>query len=167
MERLENEEEIRAVRRMIENHFRYTGSPRASLVLDEWDAYVKRFVKVIPHNYKLMVETIQALEQSGLSYDEAAMAAFETVAKQKKRLPPTLLCCKRPQSSPAFSVGCAWRRRFGPAPPRGSLFGCQTGGKDRAERREDAEGGEPSWEKQRGLWNMLARKKKARPAFPS
>lgn len=83
-ERLEDEQEILEVSRMIENHYRYTGSPRAALVLDEWNAYVKRFVKVIPRNYKLMIETIQMLERSGLSYEEAAMAAFETVAKQKK-----------------------------------------------------------------------------------
>ncbi|RLP98828.1 glutamate synthase large subunit [Geobacillus stearothermophilus] len=83
-ERLEDEEEIRDVRRMIENHYRYTGSPRAALVLDEWDDYVRRFVKVIPRNYKLMIETIETLEQSGLSHEEAVMAAFETVAKQKK-----------------------------------------------------------------------------------
>ncbi|KDE48123.1 hypothetical protein DI43_06195 [Geobacillus sp. CAMR12739] len=83
-ERLEDEEEIRDVRRMIENHYRYTGSPRAALVLEEWDAYVRRFVKVIPRNYKLMMETIQTLEQSGLSHEEAVMVAFETVAKQKK-----------------------------------------------------------------------------------
>jgi glutamate synthase (NADPH) large chain len=83
-ERLEEEEEINEVRRMIERHFQYTGSGKAAHILAHWDKYIGKFVKVIPRNYKLMVETIKSMEQSGLSQDEAMMAAFETVAKRKK-----------------------------------------------------------------------------------
>ncbi|OAT73175.1 glutamate synthase large subunit [Parageobacillus thermoglucosidasius] len=83
-ERLEEEEEINEVRRMIERHFQYTGSGKAAHILAHWDKYIGKFVKVIPRNYKLMVETIKSMEQSGLSQDEAMMAAFEAVAKRKK-----------------------------------------------------------------------------------
>lgn len=83
-ERLENEEEINEVRRMIERHYQYTGSGKAAHILAHWDEYIEKFVKVIPRNYKLMIETIKAMEQSGLSQDEAMMAAFEAVAKRKK-----------------------------------------------------------------------------------
>lgn len=83
-ERLENEEEINEVRRMIERHYQYTGSGKAAHILAHWDEYIGKFVKVIPRNYKLMIETIKAMEQSGLSQDEAMMAAFEAVAKRKK-----------------------------------------------------------------------------------
>jgi glutamate synthase (NADPH) large chain len=83
-ERLKDKDEINEVRDMIMKHYRYTGSRKASHILAHWEAYVGKFVKVIPRNYKLMIETIQALEQSGLSQEEAMMAAFETVAKKKK-----------------------------------------------------------------------------------
>jgi glutamate synthase (NADPH) large chain len=83
-ERLEDEEEINEVRQMIVKHYQYTGSRKASRILAHWEEYVGKFVKVIPRNYKLMIETIKAMEQSGLSRDEAMMAAFEAVAKRKK-----------------------------------------------------------------------------------
>lgn len=83
-ERLEDEEEISEVHQMISKHYQYTGSRKASHILAHWEKYTEKFVKVIPRNYKLMIETIKAMEQSGLSQDEAMMAAFEAVAKRKQ-----------------------------------------------------------------------------------
>ena len=83
-ESLEDEQEIKQVLEMIKNHYKYTGSLKASHVLTHWDETVKQFVKVIPKNYKLMVQTIEEMERSGLSREDAQLAAFEAVAKQKK-----------------------------------------------------------------------------------
>ncbi|MFW5929571.1 MAG: glutamate synthase large subunit, partial [Halobacteriota archaeon] len=44
------------VRRMVENHYRYTGSEKAAEVLDDWESYVDRFVKVMPDAYAEVVE---------------------------------------------------------------------------------------------------------------
>ena len=41
-----------AVRTLVEHHAQYTASPRARLMLDQWPHYVKKFVKVFPHDYK-------------------------------------------------------------------------------------------------------------------
>jgi glutamate synthase (NADPH) large chain len=83
-ESLEDKEEVELVYNMLTKHFQYTGSTKAAHILDQWDKYVKKFIKVIPRNYKLMTETIDQLEHSGLSKEQAQLAAFEAVTKQKK-----------------------------------------------------------------------------------
>ena len=43
-------------RRMVENHLHYTGSAKARHVLDRWDAYADRFIKVMPEAYARTIE---------------------------------------------------------------------------------------------------------------
>ena len=62
---------------MIRNHLEYTGSEVAQRILENWSGNLPRFVKVIPKDYKRMLEHIKRAQQSGLSGDEALMAAFE------------------------------------------------------------------------------------------
>jgi glutamate synthase (NADPH/NADH) large chain len=40
------------LKRMIDNHLRYTGSAQARTVLDRWSQYRTKFVKVFPHEYR-------------------------------------------------------------------------------------------------------------------
>ena len=40
------------MRSLIEKHLRYTGSPVALALLDNWENERARFVKVFPHEYK-------------------------------------------------------------------------------------------------------------------
>jgi len=47
----ESEDEA-SVKRLIENHARYTNSKRASQVLEKWSEYRARFVKVFPKEYR-------------------------------------------------------------------------------------------------------------------
>lgn len=82
-ESLVDEKERSDVREMIVKHYKYTESPKAAYVLANWDDVVKRIVKVIPKNYKLMIETIEAMKQRGMSHDEAVFEAFETVVNKK------------------------------------------------------------------------------------
>jgi len=46
--RLVGEEEIAELRELVEKHHRYTGSPRATQILEKFDSYLQRFWKVIP-----------------------------------------------------------------------------------------------------------------------
>ncbi len=48
---LDSDDEER-LHQLITNHFEYTGSPRARLILDEWPKKIVKFVKVFPHDYK-------------------------------------------------------------------------------------------------------------------
>ena len=56
LESLEAEEDINELKTMIENHLRYTGSEVAKAVLDNWSASVKQFIKVMPTDYKRVLE---------------------------------------------------------------------------------------------------------------
>ena len=63
----------------------YTGSDKADYVLDNWNQLVKKFVKVIPKDYKRMMKSIQEQKQAGLSDEEAIMSAFQANAAQEKK----------------------------------------------------------------------------------
>ncbi len=82
LEALQDEQEIAEVKSMIEKHVEYTGSRHAQEILDQWEQMVGRFVKVIPKDYKRMLESIEQLKQSGLNEPEAILAAFE-INKEK------------------------------------------------------------------------------------
>jgi glutamate synthase domain-containing protein 2/glutamate synthase domain-containing protein 1/glutamate synthase domain-containing protein 3 len=76
LERLEDEEEIREVRAMIERHIHYTGSSLGSELLEHWEETLAKFIKVMPRDYKRMLEAFTSVEEQGLTGDEAALAAF-------------------------------------------------------------------------------------------
>ena len=47
------------VKEMLHSHLHYTESAKASYVLENWDDFVKKFVKVIPKDYKRMMKSIE------------------------------------------------------------------------------------------------------------
>lgn len=77
LERLEDEAEIEEVKGMIHKHLEYTKSGRARKILAMWDEMVPRFVKVMPKDYKRMLQAIKRVKEAGLSGEEAIMVAFE------------------------------------------------------------------------------------------
>jgi glutamate synthase (ferredoxin) len=77
LETLEDPEEIAEVKEMVQRHAEYTNSELGYRVLGQWDELVPRFVKVMPHDYKRMLEAFAEVEASGLSGEEAVMVAFE------------------------------------------------------------------------------------------
>jgi glutamate synthase (ferredoxin) len=86
LERLEEAAEIEEVRRMIERHVQYTRSELGAKVLDRWDRMVPQFVKVMPKDYKRMLQAIKRVTDSGLTGEEAIMAAFEENARDVSRI---------------------------------------------------------------------------------
>ena len=69
--------EIAEVRGMIDRHARYTNSTRAQHILKLWDDMVPKFVKVMPKDYKRMLECIDRAQKSGLTGDDALLKAFQ------------------------------------------------------------------------------------------
>ncbi len=78
--------EIAKVRGLVEQHLQWTSSSRARQVLDNWDANVKRFVKVVPKDYKRMLACITRAHAQGLTGEEAIMVAFEENARDLARV---------------------------------------------------------------------------------
>ncbi len=69
-----DETELKA---MIMRHFQYTGSTVAEDILNGWKGSLRKFVKVMPDDYKRMLDAISGVEKRGISGDEALMVAFE------------------------------------------------------------------------------------------
>src|SRR3954465_14937010 len=84
--KLEDAKEIGAVKAMGQKHLDYTKSERAKLILANWDKYVPKFVKVMPKDYKRMLACISRAQASGLTGDEAVLAAFEENARDLSRV---------------------------------------------------------------------------------
>jgi glutamate synthase domain-containing protein 2/glutamate synthase domain-containing protein 3 len=62
LEELTAPEDAAAVRRLIEEHHRFTGSANGARVIEDWDAMVSRFVKVMPRDYKRVLAERKARE---------------------------------------------------------------------------------------------------------
>jgi glutamate synthase domain-containing protein 3 len=52
LDRIETVEDAHEVRTMIEQYIRYTGSPEAQKILSDWENTQKKFIKVMPRDYK-------------------------------------------------------------------------------------------------------------------
>ncbi len=72
-----DEEDIEEIKGMIKRHVEYTHSERGRDILARWANLSEKFVKVMPKDYKRMLEAIKKVQKTGLSGDEALMAAFE------------------------------------------------------------------------------------------
>jgi glutamate synthase (ferredoxin) len=86
LEELDEPAEIDEVHQMIERHLKYTRSERAQTILNNWQAYAGKFVKVMPKDYKRMLQAIKTVTDQGLSGEDAVMAAFEANAKDVSRI---------------------------------------------------------------------------------
>jgi glutamate synthase (ferredoxin) len=83
---LDDPAEAAKVRAMIRRHAEYTHSERGWKVLALWDEMMPKFVKVYPNDYRRVVETQTRLRSTGLSEEEAIMAAFEENAHDVARV---------------------------------------------------------------------------------
>jgi glutamate synthase (NADPH/NADH) large chain len=51
-----NQDEIKQLHALIVRHLQYTQSAVARRILDKWDDYVKQFVRVLPTEYRMVLE---------------------------------------------------------------------------------------------------------------
>ena len=71
---------------MIFRHAQFTGSERAQEILAAWSHWVPYFVRVMPNDYKRVLEAQKKMRETGLSAEEAEMAAFEVNSHDVARL---------------------------------------------------------------------------------
>jgi glutamate synthase (ferredoxin) len=83
---VEDSEEIGVLREMISRHATYTGSHRARVILSAWEEWLARLVRVIPNDYRRVLEAQQQMKQAGMSSEQAVMAAFELNAHDAARV---------------------------------------------------------------------------------
>ena len=74
--KLTEQEDIDRLRSLIEEHTAATGSVRGREILDNFDEYLPKFKKIIPHDYAKMMNSIKKFTAEGMSADEARISAF-------------------------------------------------------------------------------------------
>jgi glutamate synthase (ferredoxin) len=86
LEILEDPEEISDLYQMIQKHADYTQSQKALRVLADWQAVLPTFVKVMPKDYKRVLQALKNALASGLNGDDALTAAFEENTRDVARI---------------------------------------------------------------------------------
>ena len=86
LEKLEDADEIEQLWKMIQRHQTYTRSARAASILASWQLMIPKFVKVMPKDYKRVLQSLKKVEDSGLSGEQAIMAAFQENARDVARI---------------------------------------------------------------------------------
>ena len=74
------------LRALIQRHADLTGSEKAKAILNNWDATLPKFVKVMPKDYKRVLQAIATAQAKGLSGDAALQEAFEMNARDEARV---------------------------------------------------------------------------------
>ena len=75
--------DIIELKTLIEEHVAATGSQRGKKILDNFDEYLPKFKKIIPHDYKRMMAAIAAYEEKGLTNEQAQIEAFYEIVNNK------------------------------------------------------------------------------------
>ena len=74
--------EVLELKEIISDHVTYTNSEKGKKILDHFGEYLPKFKKIIPHDYKRMMNTIVQMEEKGLSSEQAQIEAFYANAKK-------------------------------------------------------------------------------------
>ena len=67
------------LKELINQHLEATGSARAREILDNFDVYLPKFKRIIPHDYKKITAAILSFEEKGLTEEQAQIEAFYSV----------------------------------------------------------------------------------------
>ena len=69
------------LKELIQKHVAYTNSEKGKKILDNFSEYLPKFKKIMPHDYKKMLNTIVQMEEKGLSSEQAQIEAFYEMTK--------------------------------------------------------------------------------------
>ena len=86
LHKLEDPDEIELIWKMVQRHQTYTKSERAATVLASWRDMVSKFVKVVPRDYLRVLQSLKKVRESGVTGEEAIMAAFQENARDVARI---------------------------------------------------------------------------------
>ena len=71
------------IKALIEEHVSVTKSPKGQRILENFGEYLPKFKKIIPHDYKTIIQSIAAFEGKGLSVEEARIEAFYQFTREQ------------------------------------------------------------------------------------
>ena len=81
MEAVSNKYDVLELKQLITEHVAYTNSKKGKEILDNFGEYLPKFKKIMPHDYKKMLNMIVQMEEKGLSSEQAQIEAFYAATK--------------------------------------------------------------------------------------
>ena len=75
-EALTSKYDVLELKEIIQQHVAYTNSEKGKEILDNFGDYLPKFKKIMPHDYKRMLNAIVQMEEKGLSSEQAQIEAF-------------------------------------------------------------------------------------------
>ena len=81
LEAVTGKADVMELKSMIAEHVEATGSLKGKAILDDFAAYLPKFKKVIPNDYKKMQNMIVRMEERGFNSEEAQIEAFYAATK--------------------------------------------------------------------------------------
>ena len=73
--------DVMEIKDMITDHVAYTNSEKGKEILNNFSEYLPKFKKIIPHDYKKVLQKISELEGKGLSAEQAQIEAFYEIKR--------------------------------------------------------------------------------------
>ena len=81
MESVTDKYNVLELKQIIMEHVAYTNSKKGKEVLDNFEEYLPKFKRIIPHDYKKMMNKMVQMEERGLSSEQAQIEAFYAAIK--------------------------------------------------------------------------------------
>ena len=81
-EEVTNKYDVLELKDIIAEHVSYTNSAKGKEILDHFGEYLPKFKKIVPHDYRRMMNTIVQMEEKGLSSEQAQIEAFYANTRQ-------------------------------------------------------------------------------------
>ncbi len=81
LEEMESKHDIEGLKTLVLEHIEKTNSPLAKQILENYEIEVKKFKKVLPHDYNKMLKLIAKKEEEGFDKDQAQVEAFYALKK--------------------------------------------------------------------------------------
>lgn len=75
-EEVTNKYDVLELKGLIQEHVAYTNSEKGKRILDHFSEYLPRFKRIVPHDYRRMMNAIVQMEEKGLNSEQAQIEAF-------------------------------------------------------------------------------------------
>ena len=75
-EEVTNKYDVLELKGLIQEHVAYTNSDKGKRILDHFSEYLPRFKRIVPHDYRRMMNAIVQMEEKGLNSEQAQIEAF-------------------------------------------------------------------------------------------
>lgn len=72
-----NNDDLKRIKELVEQHVLHTNSTKGRHILENWNNFANRFTKVVPVAYEEIHAAIERFKEQGLPLEEAQLAAFK------------------------------------------------------------------------------------------